>query len=193
VRRGHALAVLAASLATALASAAAPDEDFNAVLQLLAQRRHGHVSFTEVHRIALLKQPLHASGELFYDAPDHLEKRTLEPRAESLVLDHGMLTVRRGQRTRVLELASYPEVAPFVESIRATLAGDRAGLERYFTVDFSGGLAHWSLELTPKDPAVARSIERITISGAQATIATVAVRQRDGDSSLVTIGPEITP
>ena len=187
------LAVLAAVLATALASAASPDEHFEAVLQLLAQRRHGHASFTEVHRIALLKEPLHASGELFYDAPDHLEKRTLEPRAESLVLDHGMLTVRRGQRTRVLELASYPEVAPLVESIRATLAGDRAGLERYFTVNFTGEPAHWSLELTPRDPAVARTVERITISGAQASIATVAVRQRDGDSSLVTIGPEITP
>ncbi len=30
--------------------------------------------------------PIESSGELRYDAPDRLEKRTLKPRAETLVL-----------------------------------------------------------------------------------------------------------
>ncbi len=60
-----------------------------------------------------------------YDAPDRLEKRTLKPRAETLVLDGGELTVERAHGRRVMDLRAYPQILPFVESIRATLAGDR--------------------------------------------------------------------
>ena len=42
------------------------------------------------------------------------------------MLDGDVLTVRRGQRRRVIDLKTYPQILPFVESIRATLAGDRA-------------------------------------------------------------------
>jgi len=194
VRRPRRLSALLlfSALATA-ALAAAPPAAFDQLLALLAQRQRGHVSFTEVHTLSMLREPLTSSGELFYEAPDHLEKRTLKPTRETLVLEHGELRAQRGHRTRVLELADYPEVAPFVESIRATLAGDRAALERYFEIDFEGDVEHWTLRLRPKDAAVARSVADITLSGQRAMIASVAIRQVDGDHSLITIGPEITP
>jgi hypothetical protein len=173
------------------AASAAPA--FHELMELLATRRHGHVNFTEVHEMAMLKAPLTSSGELFYDAPARLEKRTLTPKPETLVLDHGVLTAQRGNRQHVLELAAYPQVVPFVESIRATLAGDAAALERYFVTDFSGELAHWSLRLTPRDPALARSITDVTLAGERDTIRTVEIRERDGDRSRLTLGPEITP
>jgi len=163
------------------------------LLQLLAQRRHGHVSFSEVHKLAMLDQPLHSSGELLYDAPDRLEKRTLQPKPEDLVLEHGTLIMQRGSRRRVLSLRDYPQAEPFVESIRATLAGDRSALEQYFVVQFSGGLESWTLELTPRDATVVRSVERIRIAGERDAIRTVQIRQRDGDASLLTIGPELRP
>jgi hypothetical protein len=183
--------LLGASAAAALAAAAPPALD--ELLALLRQRQHGHVSFTEVHTLSMLKEPLTSSGELFYEAPDHLEKRTLKPAPESLVLEHGVLRAQRGHRTRVIEVADFPDVAPFVESIRATLAGDRAALEHYFDLDFEGDLGHWTLRLKPKDPSVAKSVADITLSGERDVIATVAIRQSDGDHSLLTIGPEITP
>lgn len=186
-----ALLFLGASAAAALA--ASPPPALDELLALLRQRQHGHVSFTEVHTLSMLKEPLTSSGELFYEAPDHLEKRTLTPAPESLVLEHGVLRVQRGHRTRVLELTDYPDAVPFVESIRATLAGDRAALERYFDIDFEGDLGHWTLHLKPKDPSVARSVADITLSGERDRIATVAIHQNDGDHSLITIGPEIVP
>ena len=190
-RRFSALLLLGGLAAAALA--ASPPPAFDELLTLLRQRQHGHVTFTEVHTLAMLKEPLTSTGELFYEAPDHLEKRTLKPTPESLVLEHGVLTAQRGHRSRVIQLADYPEVAPFVESIRATLAGDRAALERYFDIDFDGDVGHWTLRLRPKDPAVARSVAEITLTGARDEIATVAIRQSDGDHSLITIGPEIAP
>jgi hypothetical protein len=166
---------------------------FHELLRLLAARRHGHVSFTEVHEMAMLKAPLTSSGELLYEAPARLEKRTLVPKPETLVLDQGVLTAQRGHHQHVLELGAYPQVVPFVESIRATLAGDEAALERYFVIDFSGELAHWSLNLTPRDAAIARSIAQVTLSGERDAIRTVEIRERDGDRSLLTLGPEIPP
>src|SRR4029077_5168138 len=127
---GVATLALAAACAATAQTAAAPA--FDELLQLFALRRHGHVAFTEVQQLAMLERPLKSSGELLYDAPDRLEKRTLKPRAQTLVLEHGVLTARRGQHTYVMELREHPQVAPFVESIRATLAGDRAALERSF-------------------------------------------------------------
>ena len=120
-------------------SGAAPDLD--AVMGLLAMRRHGRVEFVEQQFLAILNHPVESSGELRYDAPDRLEKRTLLPRPEDLVLAGGVLTVERGGRSRVLDLQRYPQIQPFVESIRATLAGDRGALERIFHVEFAGNVS----------------------------------------------------
>ncbi|HYM27137.1 MAG TPA: LolA-related protein [Steroidobacteraceae bacterium] len=176
--------------ATPLAGA---HDDFTELLELLAARRHGRVSFTEVHDMAMLERPLRSSGELLYEAPDRLEKRTLEPRPETLILEHGVLTAQRGHRTHVLRLHDYPQLVPFVESIRATLAGDRAALEHYFHVQFSGDLGHWRLELVPVDATVARTVRDIRISGEREAIRSVEIRQGDGDHSLLTIGAEVPP
>jgi outer membrane lipoprotein-sorting protein len=181
---------LACVLAAGTAMAPSP---LDQLLQLLAARQHGHVSFTEVQELHMLERPLHSSGELLYDAPDRLEKRTLSPRPETLVLEHGVLRMQRGQHTRVLALHDYPQVVPFVESIRATLAGDRAALEHYFTVSFSGTLAHWTLELVPLEATLARTVQQVRISGEGDALHTVEIRQSDGDGSVLTIGPAVDP
>ena len=180
-----------------LVSSAAESADESAVfgelLVLLAERRHDHVTFTEVQQLAILDRPLHSSGELLYDAPDRLEKRTLEPRREDLLLEHGMLSIERDHHRRSVALRDFPQAVPLVESLRATLAGDRAALARYFTVQFSGTLARWTLELTPTDATVERSVQHIVITGETDRIRTVQIRQSDGDTSTLTIGAEVVP
>jgi len=175
------------------AAATADPGAFGEVLELLAARRHGHDAFSEGHHLAILDQPLHSSGELLYDAPDRLEKRTLEPRREDMVFDHGVLTIERGHHRRSVTLRDFPQAAPFIESLRATLAGDRAALERYFTVRFSGDSAHWRLELEPQDAALRRTVQRILIGGEQGRIRSVEIHASDGDTSTLTIGPDLAP
>jgi hypothetical protein len=182
---------LAAACAAAAQTTAPPA--FDELLQLLAARRHGHVTFTEVQHLAMLDRPLESSGELLYEAPDRLEKRTLKPKAQTLILEHGVLTARRGHRTHVMELRDYPQVLPFVESIRATLAGDRAALERFFRVQFDGTLGAWTLLLVPVDTTLAGVVKDIRIQGERDAVRTVEIRQSDGDRSLLSIGPEVPP
>ena len=166
---------------------------FEQLLSLLAARRHDHVTFTEVQELAILDRPLRSSGELLYDAPDRLEKRTLEPRPEDLVLEHGMLSVERDHHRHSVSLRDFPQAVPYVESLRATLAGDRAAMARYFTVQFSGTLGSWTLALTPADAILKRSVQHILITGERDRIRTVQIRQSDGDTSTLTIGGEVGP
>jgi outer membrane lipoprotein carrier protein LolA len=183
-------------LAASFAAGAAPDtaaNDMDQVMGLLAARRHGRVEFVEQHFLAVLTRPVESSGELRYDAPDRLEKRTVLPRAETLVLDGGELTVQRGERKRVMDLHRYPQVQPFVESIRATLAGDRAALEKVFHVEFAGGVERWSLTLVPLDRELMRSVKQVQIDGSRDQLRHVEIRQADGDRSLMTLRAAAAP
>jgi hypothetical protein len=189
---GRAALVIAACCGICSASSPPPPA-FDELLALLAARRHDHVRFTEVQYLSVLDRPLESSGELLYEAPDRLEKRTLQPKPETLLLEHGVLSARRGRHTYVLPVRDYPQVVPFIESIRATLAGDRATLERFFHVAFEGELGHWTLELTPRDASLAATVKDIRIGGERDAVRTVEIRQSDGDRSVLTVGAEVAP
>jgi hypothetical protein len=165
--------------------------ELTTLMGLLAQRKHGHVTYVEEHDIATLDKPLQSAGELLFDAPDHLEKRTLRPRPETLILDHGTMTAQRGRHTYVLRLQDYPQIVPLLDSIRATLAGDLPALERVFTVELSGSIDDWRLSLSPREASVTKTIQQIKIAGARAAIHTIEIRQADGDRSLLTVGADV--
>ena len=174
-----------------LLSPLAQAADLDQLMQLLAQRQHGHVTFVEKHFLAVLDRPVESSGELLYDAPERLEKRTLKPKPETVILDHGVITAHRGKRTYVLNLSDYPQIVPLIDSIRGTLAGDRAALERIFKVSLDGPLEQWTLLLLPLDATVGKSVKQIRIEGRKDDIHTVEIQQADNDRSLLTIGPEV--
>ncbi len=182
--------LLLAGLMPALAAAAGADSGgLDRLMALLAQRQHGVADFEETQYLSLLKRPAHSSGVLSYDAPDHLEQRTLKPRAQSAVLDHGMLTLQVGSRQRTMRLQDYPQFAPLIDSVRATLAGDRTALEQRFEISFDGDLDHWQLRLRPLEPKLAAIVTRIRLSGERDAILQVEVQQSDGDRSLMHITP----
>ncbi len=191
------LLALGLLLATAGCAAAAAAEGSGAdagtgldqLMALMAQRRHGEADFSEKKYLSVLKQPLESSGLLIYDAPDHLEQRTTLPRPQAVVLDHGIVTMHIGQRERVLRLADYPQLAPLIDSIRATLAGDRAALERVFVLDFSGTLEHWQLRLEPRAAALTATLKHIDMQGQRDAVHEVQVWQSDGDHSVMSITP----
>ena len=163
------------------------------LMDSLAQHPQGAATFNETKYLAILDQPVESSGELLFIAPSRLEKRTLKPRLETMVLDGDTLTLERGRRKHVLQLKDYPEVAGMIESIRATLAGDRQALERVYRLTLEGSEAGWTLVLTPLDPRVGAVIARIRMEGAKDVVRSVEILQADGDRSLMTIEKRATP
>lgn len=153
----------------------------------LAQHPQAAASFTEKKFIAILDEPVESSGELLFVAPARLEKRTLKPKSESMLLDGDTLTLQRGSRKRTLQLRDYPEVSGMIESIRATLAGDRLALERVYQLALSGNTERWTLVLTPRDAGVNAIVAQIEISGMKNEVKRVEIFQADGDRSVMQI------
>lgn len=155
----------------------------------LAQHPGGRAKFVEKRTLAVLDRPLVATGEMTYTPPDRLEKRTLTPRPETLVLDRDQVSVERDKRTYTINLASRPEALAFVDSIRSTLAGNRAALEKNYSLQLAGSSEHWVLTLTPTAQRIAALLQRITVSGAGDQIRTIDYLLADGDRSELTIEP----
>lgn len=181
--------VLCSMLFTASISYAENSWGIEQLMQSLATTRSGHASFVEKKSIAILDKPVESSGELFYSAPDRLEKRTLKPKAESMLLDKDKLTIEQRGKKHVLSLQSYPEIAAFIDSIRGTLAGDRKALERTYQLSMEGNEQSWNLTLLPVQDKMKKVVAKINIAGSGNTLRTIDIKQTDGDSSLMTITP----
>ena len=161
--------------------------DLDQLMQTLARSKVSRATFVEKKYLAMLDAPVTSSGELLFTAPDRLERRTLKPRPESMVLEGGTMTMTRGQRQTVLKLQDYPAIGALTESIRATLAGDRQALERHYTVKLEGSAARWSLLLAPREARIRGFVLEIRIDGEHDEVRTVEIEQSDKDRSVMTI------
>jgi len=159
----------------------------------LSKNTEGTATFSETKYIAMLDDPVQSSGELRFVAPDHLEKRTLKPKRELLVLDGGTLTVEQRKRKHVLQLSEYPEVASMIESIRATLAGDRKALEKAYHLALSGSADAWTLQLIPLEAKVGAVVASIKIQGRLDMVKSIEILQADGDRSVMRIDKVAAP
>lgn len=167
--------------------------DIGQLMTELASNLGGRATFVEKRYLALLDKPLVATGEMNYTAPDRLEKRTLTPKAETMVLDKDTLSLERDRRKMQIQLSQRPEVAAFVESIRSTLQGNRASLERNYTLLLAGHKDAWVLTLVPTEQRIASLLQRITLSGVREQVLVIEYLQADGDRTEMTIEPVKNP
>lgn len=174
---------------TALAHAAF---NIDQLMTELARSTGGQAKFVEKRYLALLDKPVVATGELIYNAPDRLEKRTDKPKAETMVLYKDTLSLERDRRKVQIQLGQRPEVAAFVDSIRSTLQGNRASLERNYRLQLSGTVDAWVLTLVPTDPRIAELLQRMTLRGVRHQVLGIDYLQADGDRTEMTIEP-VTP
>jgi len=159
------------------------------LMATLADRAGGQVRFVERKYIAILDEPVVSRGTMRFTPPARLERHTTSPTEESMLLDGDRLVIRREGREMALQLHSHPEAAAFIDSIRGTLAGDRAALERRFLLSLAGDRQAWTLDLLPKDAKLAELVLRIHIEGHDGRIRSIEILQGDGDRSVMEIEP----
>ncbi|SFB73075.1 Outer membrane lipoprotein-sorting protein [Polaromonas sp. OV174] len=182
------LAALAMGLTLALLSTSAfAAWDIQQLMDSLAQNKSSRATFVEKKYLAVLDKPVESSGELLYTAPDRLEKRTLKPKPEAMIVNGSELTIERGRQKRQLQLQAYPELAAFIESIRGTLAGDRKALERSYRLSLEGAAERWTLQLQPLDEKMQAIVKHINISGSREQVRSIEITQADGDRSVMNI------
>jgi len=155
----------------------------------LAQVRSASGQFTERKTMRMLTQPLMASGRLAYAAPGHIEKVTVSPIPERLVMDGDRVTIVSGpnNETHAFSVADFPQIGGLVEGIRATLAGDLPTLERLYTTRLTGTPAAWDLQLVPRDSDLAHFVKWMEFRGDGNHIRTIVTENADGDRSEMTI------
>ena len=171
------------------ASLAAHAFDVGQLMGELAQFKGGRARFVETRHAALLDAPVVSSGEMRFTPPDRLEKDTLKPRRESLVLEKNELTVERDGRSMTWHVGSRPEAMAFIESVRSTLAGNRAQLEKYYRLELQGSEKDWTLVLLPATADVQKLVTRITVGGRGREVRRIEYSQADGDRVELTIEP----
>jgi outer membrane lipoprotein-sorting protein len=180
------------SLATGSEASAEGKWDLKQLMLDLGQVRVAKAQFVERRYLSMLKEPLQFSGTLVYIAPDRLEKNTLRPKAESMVVDRDRLTIEgdSGRQRRILVLPDHPEIWAFVESIRATLAGDLPTLNRFYKVSLEGRSEEWQLLLEPSEEKMRTMVKSIRISGKESSIRIVEILEADGDRSVMTVSSD---
>ncbi len=186
----HVLAALLLA-ATGLCSAAdtAAAWGMEQLMQNLAQVKSAKGRFVERKYLAMLNAPLNSSGTLIYTAPGRLEKYTLLPKPETLVLEQDRLAIEykdRNQR-RTLMLQDYPVVWAFVESIRSTMAGDLQTLNRFYRTSLEGSEDQWRLSLRPAEPKMQSMVKEIHIGGSRNRVRSIEITEAEGDRSIMTI------
>jgi len=162
------------------------------LMQSLAQKQNSQGKFVERKFLSVLNKPLESSGTISFQAPGHLEKHTIAPKIEDLVLEQGVLTIDSKARNikRTLVLQEYPAVWAFVESIRSTLAGDLPTLERFYTITLEGDAAKWHMQLLPLERKTREMVREIIIAGRNDRVTSIEMRESNGDHSSMTVVEE---
>ena len=162
------------------------------VMRELAAVPSARARFTETKQVALLKSPLVLTGTLTYERPDRLEKHVLAPYDERIAIVGTQVIVENKTRARTqsFSAASNSTLQALVESLRATLAGDLASLERHFAVAFEGNAREWAIVLVPRDAGTLLLIARIRLAGAGNRLRRIDIDETGGDRSEMSIQDE---
>jgi outer membrane lipoprotein-sorting protein len=168
---------------------AAQSWDLQGLMSEMAAVPASRTRFVETRHLSLLTRPLELKGSLTYERPHRLTKHVESPFDELLTVDGEALSLvnRTKGEQRTVSLREQPALGALVESVRATLAGDRAQLERHYRVKFSGTRPAWQMQLAPREAQLRAHVESIALSGAGARLQRIEVFESGGDSSVMSI------
>ncbi len=179
-------------LALAVPAAAAESALTVEALSRIVTRVPDHeATFLEERRQLLLKDPLVLSGTLRFRAPDRLEKHTLVPHREDLIVDGDWVTVSLPEQNlnARLKISDDPVLYALLFSLRALLNGDVAALEGRFFVEAWGDADSWTVRLRPRAGELADRVQTVRIAGSPGWIAKIEMWETTGDYLRMTINP----
>lgn len=181
--RGWRLPVLSLMLLLSLPRAGRAASLAEAVMAQLAAQPARATDFTEEKRLSSLAAPLVSHGRLSFVPPARLEKDTVAPRPERLVIDGDQLTIASdNQAPRTVALDEHPALRTLADTLRAVLAGDLTTLRRLYTIEEQGSPAAWRLLLVPNQPSLRRALARVTLDGVtDGRIRQIVIQQANGD------------
>lgn len=144
--------------------------------------------FVQRKRLRLFKTDITTKGRLSFQRPDKLRWETLPPDASVLLVLGKRAELRiPGDRPRVIDLGRNRTMGALVEQLLVWLGARPAtDLKRWYRVKVADKQGTTTLDLSPKDAALRKRLERIEVTfGADLAIKTVRVHQRRGDATTI--------
>ena len=163
-----ALALVAALVAAPGTVRAADDPSalLDTIMGLLAARQSHQNTFREEKTVPHLTRPLVSSGVLIYRRPDHMEKRTLSPLREDLVVDGRRASVTAGDNPpHVLDVDAHAELRIVIDTFLGILSGDLNRLRADFDVTAEGSTALWRITLLPRGAEAQKLLRGASVTG----------------------------
>jgi hypothetical protein len=149
-----------------------------------------YARYREEKHIALLAEPIVSEGTIHFAPPRKMARHARTPSPSHIVLDAETLRFSDGTTTQQIDVGANPVVRALAESFLDVLAGDRAGLERSFFVDFHAGSGErapsWKLALVPKTPALLSVLTEIDFEGDGLVVSKMRIREASGDEGVTT-------
>ena len=174
-RRGLALAGAAAL------AAGAGDMTLDDLLSHMATT-HGVVAeFREIKTLKLLDTPLETRGTVYFEPPDRFARVTRQPAETRLVVDGGHMHFQDATGAGDVDLTENPVARSFADNLIVLWKGDKAALEKIYTLDFHADGSRWKLVLTPKHSPLDQFLRNITLSGEGPAMHEMLVQESDGD------------
>jgi Outer membrane lipoprotein carrier protein LolA-like len=153
------------------------------ILSKLVQPAPARTSFVELRGSKLLKKPLRLQGEYLRPDADTLVRKVAAPYAETTTIRAGEVEIARaGKSPRRFSLSRVPEMAGLQSSFGALLSGDRRALEQRYALHTQGTRQRWTMTLTPKDAAMRKKIQTITLYGRGSELRCIETQPTEADA-----------
>jgi len=169
--------------AAAAAGKAAPASvDLDGLLARFAKSPGLYARYREEKHLAMLDAPLVNEGTIHFAPPGRLARHTERPLPSTLIIDGNRLQFGDADGKQSLDLGSNQVARLFVDSFVMLLAGNRAGLEKYFAIHFTPRAAGaWQLSLVPKVAPMDKVIKELALRGEGLVIREMEMRESSGD------------
>lgn len=165
----------------------------DALMQLMKKTPDPSVSYTEEKTSDFLDMNLISKGSLSLDESGVLEKTVVGSVATSrmVVTETELQIIRPDKEIKSISLQRYPVIKAFLAAFKATLQGDLAELQKYYSVELSGGIKNWHLNLVPSDEILAKAVKSVQIYGSNGKTLKYIIEESRGDTSTLLIGEEL--
>ena len=172
-----------------IAPAAAAQVLPQSILAAIAEAPKPPRAFTETVSSKWLKTPQVQTGFVKLESGGVLSKITREPEAMIVRISADALSLTRADGQQRTVPASRADVAALLVGLRGLLLGDAAALGEHYAAQAEGAIDAWTLQLTPLDPALAKRLQHITVSGQGGQIDAVRMLEPDGDTRVLEFAP----
>ena len=176
-----ALAALAALGADPAPPAGGRDIGLDDLLSHMATTKGVVAEFREIKTLKLLAAPLETRGTVYFQPPDRFARVTRDPAETRLVLDGSRMRFEDETGVKDVDLSENPVARQFAENLIVLWRGDRAALEKIYTLDFHADGTRWQLVLTPRQSPLDKFLRQISLKGDGSTMNEMNVVESDGD------------